>query len=168
MPAWALPLAYWLHMLATVLWIGGLVFQSLVLQPALHSAVPLPDQPRLLDSVRKRFQPLAWLCLGVLAVTGLIQMSAHPSYQGLLSVHNAWSASILAKHLVILAMLAVAGYQTWILQPEIDRRLLRIAQGAAERSPELDPLLRRQRRGVRLNLVLSVAVLALTALARTA
>jgi hypothetical protein len=95
-------------------------------------------------------------------------MSAHPSYQGLLSVNNAWSASILAKHLVILAMLAVAGYQTWILQPEIDRHALRIARGAAEPSPQLDPLLRRQRRWARLNLVLSIAVLALTALARTA
>jgi hypothetical protein len=67
---------------------------------------------------------------------------------------------------VILAMLAVVSYQTWILQPEIDRHALRIAREPPS-NPQLDPLLRRQRRWVRLNLVLSIAVLALTALART-
>lgn len=155
-------------MLATVVWIGGLVFQSLVLHPALNPALPLAEQPRLLEAVRRRFQPLAWLSLGVLIVTGLVQMSAHPSYQGLLAVHNAWSRSILVKHLVIAGMLALAGYQTWILQPELDRAALRVARQLEQPSLQLEALVRRQRRGVRWNLALSVIVLALTALARTA
>jgi uncharacterized membrane protein len=159
--------AYWLHMLATVLWIGGLVFQAAVLHPALQPTLPTPEQPRLLEAVRKRFQPLAWLSLGALVVTGLIQMSAHPRYTGLLSVTNAWSASILAKHLVVAAMLAVAAYQTWILQPEIERGALRASTSGSADPAELGALIRRRQRWARLNLALSVAVLGLTALARS-
>lgn len=168
LPGWALPLAYWLHMLATVVWIGGLVFQSLVLQPALSGTIQPAEQPRFLESLRRRFEPLAWLSLGVLLLTGLTQMSAHPSYHGLLSVQNAWARSILAKHVVILGMAGLAAYQTWFLQPEIGRAALRLAQAPQAASPELGRLLGRQRRSLRWNLVLSLVVLALTALARTA
>jgi len=167
LPAWALPLAYWLHMLATVAWVGNLLFETLALPPALGSSLTPAEHRRVLEAVRRRFQPLGWLSLGVLIVTGLVQMSAHPSYRGLLTVENAWSLAILAKHLVIAAMVAVAGYQTWFLQPAIDRSALRLPQGTATGSGKLGALQRLQRRWARLNLALSVVVLALTALART-
>lgn len=167
MPDWALPLAYWLHMLATVLWIGGLAFQSAVLQPAIRSSLQPSQQPSLLEALRRRFQPLAWLSLGALLLTGLTQMSAHPSYHGLLSVDSAWARSILAKHLAILCMVGVAAYQTWFLQPELGRAALRLSQTPQAATAELERLLMRQRRTARWNFVLSLLVLGLTALART-
>ena len=33
-PVWALSIAYWLHMLATILWIGGLTALSIIVLPA--------------------------------------------------------------------------------------------------------------------------------------
>jgi uncharacterized membrane protein len=36
-PTWALSLAYTLHMLATVVWIGSLFYQSLFLLPAIRA-----------------------------------------------------------------------------------------------------------------------------------
>lgn len=150
-----LALAYWLHMAATVVWIGGLFFQSVVLPPALRK-VNRPGP--LLESLRRRFQPLAWLSLAVLVGTGLVQMSASPNYEGLLSVANPWSQAIFVKHLAIFLMVAIAAYQTWVLQPRIARQALL--------GREADHLSRFGRLSL-VNLVLGILVLGLTGLART-
>lgn len=160
-PLWALTLAFWLHMAATVVWIGGLFYQAAVLNPALARHLPPREQAALLESLRRRFQPLAWLSLAVLVVTGLVQMSGNPNYQGFLAVENRWAAAILAKHLVVLLMVGVAAYQTWAIQPRLVRLLLR-----PEEPPE-GPLSRARRLNA-LNLALALLTLGLTALARTA
>ncbi len=165
MPDWVLPIAYWLHMAATVVWIGGLLFQAVVLFPLLETAVDVSTRARILDSVRRRFDPLAWLSLAILTATGLTQMAAHPLYQGVLVVQNRWSAAILAKHLAVGVMVVVAGYQTWGVYPQLSRLALLQARGAEADS---HPWARRQRFLSGLSLVLGLLVLALTALARTA
>jgi len=160
-PRLALALAYWLHMAATVVWIGGLTFQTIILAPALDNS------PELLERLRRRFDPLAWLSLAVLIGTGLLQMSASPNYTGLLSIRNGWSAAILAKHLVIGLMLVLASIQTWWIQPRLARLLL-ISTRASHEPADVPLLRRRQLRLLRLQTVLSVVVLALTAAARSA
>lgn len=142
-------------MAATVVWIGGLFYQSVVLAPALSQA---DDPAPLLERLQQRFQPLAWLSLAVLVGTGLVQMSANASYQGLLSIANPWSQAIFAKHLAIGLMLLVAAYQTWVLQPRLARQAL---LGAGQDSRK------RYGRLAKLNLVLGILVLGLTAVART-
>ncbi len=150
-----LALAFWLHMAATVVWIGGLFYQSVVLAPALSK---VENPAALLELLRRRFQPLAWLSLAVLVGTGLVQMSANDNYQGLLSIANSWSQAIFAKHLAIGLMLAMAAYQTWVLQPRLAREAM---LGADEGSR------RRYGRLAQLNLLLGILVLGLTAIART-
>jgi uncharacterized membrane protein len=163
MPAWALTLAYWVHMAATVVWIGGLFFQAVVVSPALSATLPPEQAARLLRSLRRRFSPLAWFSLVLLIATGLTQMSGSPHYTGLLQIGNTWSAAILAKHLVIGLMVLAAAAQTWLLQPELERALLRPEPtGASQHSAQ------RYRQLTSVNLVLGLVVLALTAVARTA
>jgi len=159
--SWALAIAFWLHMAATVVWIGGLFFQALVLPPALRR---LAERGQILEALRRRFQPLAWLSLAVLVGTGLTQMAANPNYTGVLSIENSWSQAILAKHLAVGFMVGVGAYQTWVVQPALVRMAILEA-----RTPQADhgPLLRRQERLARLNLALGLAVLAFTAIART-
>ncbi|MGH2619083.1 MAG: DUF4149 domain-containing protein [Anaerolineales bacterium] len=161
MQSWTLTLAFWLHMAATVVWIGGLFFQALVLPPTLRRVA---ERGQVLEALRRRFQPLAWLSLAVLIGTGLTQMAANPNYTGLLSIENSWSRAILAKHLGVAFMVGVGAYQTWFVQPELARMAILEA-----RTPQADhgPLLRRQERLSRLNLALGIAVLAFTAIART-
>ncbi len=167
MPPWALTIAFWLHMVATVVWIGGLFYHAAVLLPALQQRWPHEDQARLLDRLRRRFDPLAWLSLAVLVASGLVQMAANPQYQGFLSIENRWSAAILIKHIAIGGMVIAAVYQTWSLQPALERALLMITQARGEASPAA-PLILRLKALVRLNFGLGLLVLALTAIARTA
>ena len=48
-----LTIAFWLHMAATIVWIGGLFYQAVVVNPALER---FPDQRgRLANDLRRRF-----------------------------------------------------------------------------------------------------------------
>jgi len=166
-PTWVLTVAFWVHMAATVAWIGGLFFQALVLNPILSNS----RQPHLWEDVlrgmRRRFEPIAWLSLGALVVTGLIQMEASPQYQGFLAIGNRWAQAILLKHISIALMVAAAAYQTWFLQPKLERSLLLRAKRPDALLP-LEGTVQSQARLTQVNLALSLIVLALTAIARTA
>jgi uncharacterized membrane protein len=163
-PLWAMSFIYWLHMLATVVWIGGLAALSLIVLPASARALDAPAFARLLDAVQRRLDPIGWICLLVLVGTGLFQMSANPNYQGILAVENTWAAAILVKHLVFLLMTAISAFLTWGLLPRLKRAALLEAQGKP--APEKARLHSQEVRLLNLNLVLGAIVLALTAIAR--
>src|SRR3989304_161158 len=149
MPSPVVAASYALHLVATVIWIGGLASLAFLASPRHVSA--------------RRFVPLAWLCLAIFVVTGLTQMSANPGYAGLLVVRDSWSAAILVKHPVVGLMAAVLAYQTWILYP----RLERIALGLE--TPDIVKQARWRRLDLhllQLSAVLGLLVLLLTAIAR--
>ena len=163
-PAWGLTIAYWLHMLATVVWIGSLAGLVLLVLPAAGKALQPQPYAALLEHIQRRLDPLGWFCLLLLAGTGLFQMSASPNYEGFFTIGNRWAAAILAKHLVFLAMIGVSAYLTWGLLPGIRRNALLRARGRP--GPEAEKLQRREILLLRLNFILGVIVLGLTALAR--
>ncbi len=167
MSGWVLSAAYALHMAATVAWVGGLIFQSIILPGATRSLEPLA-RARLFAALARRFQPVAWISLAVLIFTGLSQMAAHPSYAGFLTIDGRWAQAILAKHLAFGAMTLVAGWQTWGVQPHLGRLLLLQATGAQPSDNDLPRTLRSLDRLTRVNAALALVVLALTAIARTA
>jgi hypothetical protein len=94
----------------------------------------------------------------------MFQLSVNQNYHSLLAVDSPWAAAILLKHSVYFLMIVISAYLTWGLLPEIRRASLRLSQG--KDVPEMERLQRRSARLLRLNLLLAVVVLALTALAR--
>lgn len=161
---WALSLAYWLHMLATVAWIGGLVTLCMLVLPAARLALDDRAYAALLGRLRRRLDPLGWACLIVLAATGMFQMSASPNYQGFLAIDNRWAVAILAKHLVFLAMIGVSAWVTWGIMPRLERAALLASRGQA--TPQAQSWQRQERTLLWVNLILGIVVLALTAVAR--
>lgn len=163
-PVWALSLAYWLHMLATIAWIGGLAALLLLVLPAARQGLELGDYAALLERIQRRLDPLSWFSLAVLLGTGMFQMSASPNYQGFLAITNRWSTAILVKHLFFLAMIAISAYLTWGVLPALRRYALMRAKGAPAEGA--DRLARREMILLQTNFALGVIILALTALAR--
>jgi uncharacterized membrane protein len=168
-PAWGLTIAYWLHMLATVVWIGGLAALALFVLPAARRALEPGAYAAFLSAMQRRFDPLAWFSLALLVATGMFQMSASPNYSGFLAIENRWAVAILVKHIVFFGMTALSAYLTWNLLPRLRRlALLRSKTGhdgdVIER--QITPLETQELRLMQLNLVLGVIVLALTAMAR--
>ena len=165
MPVWMLALSYWLHMLATVVWVGGLALMALVVWPGARAVLgPGPQLAQLVREWQRRFDPLAWLSLAVLITTGLAQMAVSPNYNGFLKIDNGWAVALLLKHAAVGGMMLMGVYMQWGLQPALARQMLLELHGKA--GPEIETLRRREITLTRLNLLCGVLVLAFTALAR--
>ena len=98
-PTWALTIAYWVHMLATVIWIGGLAIVTLFVVPAAQRSLDDKNYHSLISKIQQRLDPLAWFSVTALLGSGMIQMSASPHYQGFLTINNRWAGAIIIKHL---------------------------------------------------------------------
>jgi len=162
-PTWALGLIFWLHISATVTWIGSIVSTSLIFLPAAKQTLKPVDQLALIDAMQKRLEPIAWFCIGLLLMTGLFQLSANPHYDGFLSTSGQWSIAILIKHSLAVIMVVVSAVQTWEVLPAIRRTLMRKGKATTE---ELAALQKRETRLIRISLILAALILAATAFAR--
>jgi uncharacterized membrane protein len=162
-PSWVLAIIYWLHMLATVVWVGSIVAINILVLPASKRTLKLVDQLSFISALQKRLEPVAWFSIAILVVTGLLQMSTSPHYDGFLSISTQWSMAILAKHILVSIMIVVSAIQTWEVIPAIHRILLK--KETAD-PVELVKLQRRELILLRVNLILAILILGATAIAR--
>ncbi len=165
-PSWALALTYWLHLFATVAWVGSLAGVALLVLPAMQRSLDAENQLVFLEAMQRRLEPIAWFSLSVLVLTGLFQMSVNPHYDGFISTSSQWSVAILIKHGLVLVMVVVSAIQTWEVIPAIRRSILRSKKSA--NAAEIDSLRRREVLLLRLNFGLSLLILLATAFARAA
>jgi uncharacterized membrane protein len=163
-----LTITYWLHMLATVVWVGGLAAVSLFVLPAARKSLDPTAFSTLLSRLQASLQRVGWFSLAVLIVTGMFQMSSSPFYHGFLAINNEWAAAILTKHLVIGLMILTSVYATWGLLPALKRAALLRAAGRGVDEAQAARLQNREIWLLRANLALAVIVLLLTAWARSA
>ena len=63
-----------IHILAATIWIGGMLFLTLMLVPALRSLRDPPLMSRLLRDVGHRFNVIGWSCLAILLLTGSMNL----------------------------------------------------------------------------------------------
>lgn len=163
-PVWALALTYWLHLLATVTWVGSLAGISFLILPAMQRALDPEAQLVFIEAMQKRLEPIAWFSMSLLVLTGLFQMSVNPHYDGFLSISTQWSLAILTKHLLGICMVVVSAVQTWEVIPAIHRAIVKSKK--IKNAEELEVLRRREVRLLRANFGLSVLILLATAFAR--
>lgn len=158
--------SYLLHLIATVVWIGGLVVIALVIQPiASKTITDKAAAARLLEAVHKRFQPLANISLIILILTGMVQLVASKFYKGFLAIDSTWSQAILLKHLSVGLMIVFALMMTFSIEPAVRRNAFLAANGLSDEAASAK-LRSQQTRLNRLNLAFSIIVLIFTAIAR--
>ena len=111
-------LMLWLHILAAIIWIGGLVFQVLVVFPTLARAATA-ERVRLALSLEARFRVIVWPAVGMLLFTGLVHLM------------NVWYATVVTagsfpptfvlvlsiKLSIVLGMIALQAMQQFLVQP---------------------------------------------------
>lgn len=166
-PAWALLISFWLHMLATVAWLGGLAALALFVFPSMRRTLTVKQFASWANALNRRLDPVGWFSLGLLTFTGLLQMDGNPNYEGLFSISNSWAVAICLKHIVFLGMIAVSAVLTWSVAPALGRAALQQARGKAS-GVAVEQTLRRFQSLIVLNLLLGLLVLAFTAMARIA
>jgi putative copper export protein len=100
--------SFFLHLAATVVWIGGMALLVLVIYPLQRRVND--DPARLLDAIEARFRPLANFSLLVLLVTGVFQTGNDEFYGGLFNFDNDWSRAMLGKHIAFAGMVLIVGF----------------------------------------------------------
>lgn len=158
-----LAISYFFHLVATVVWVGGLLILTLLVTPEVRRTLAEhPALDALLDRLRKRFTPLANFSLAVLVVTGMIQLSGDPNYDGMLQFNNTWSRVILLKHIAIAGMVVCGLIAQYAVTPALERAGL-LAQRGKDDPMEWERLRRSEMRLLRVNVALGVLVLAFSA-----
>ena len=161
-PTWALALTFWLHLLATVTWIGCIISISILILPAAGKILKPADHLALIEAMQKRLEPIAWFCMSLLLLTGLFQMSVNPHYDGFLSTSTQWSLAILTKHILGIFMVVASAIQTWEVIPAIRRTLMKKTADEGQ----IVALQKKEVLLIRINFGLSLLILLATAFAR--
>ena len=151
----------WLHLLATVVWIGGMAFNIWVLRPSLSTVEPR-QRVKIASAVLKRFIYLAWLSIVTLFITGVF---LGPTTSGV-SLTTDYGILLITKHTIVIAMVIIVAVISFVIFPRFKTLLSDMNVKVVQKempSPELSKLLGRIVLLVKLNLTLGIVVLLFTA-----
>jgi len=146
----------WLHLIATVVWIGAMAFNLLILLPSMRETLEPPTMGKLMGTVMKRFRTFVYASMVVLAVTGVVMNLLNKSYLGILLMGNLWSIVTLIKHIFTAALVITAIYAFEGLAPQVS------GLAAKGPSPELAQLQKKQMNLAYTGFVLGIIILLLT------
>jgi copper resistance protein D len=103
----------WLHVLAAITWIGGMLFIALVLVPVTRRLEDAALRTRLVHAIGLRFRTVGWIALAALIVTGLVNLWLQPYLLGSPRFH--WKIG-----LVILTLI-LSAFHDFVLGPRAGR-----------------------------------------------
>lgn len=103
----------WIHVVAAITWVGGMVFVALVLAPGLRR-LPPDQRSEVIGSVGVAARGLGWISLLVLLVTGGLNLiHLHPSWDSLAG------QLLLAKISVVGGLVGLTILHDFILGPKL-------------------------------------------------
>lgn len=159
---WIMAISYWIHMLATVVWLGGLALLALVAWPALRKGTLTDNQ---WFGLQKRFMPWANFSLVLLLITGFVQMTNDTNYSGFMVIDSLWAWAMLLKHIAFVGMVLLSIYMQFALYPAMTRLSLLNESRPQLAVTEQEKLSRKEWQFLRLNLACAALILLFTAIA---
>jgi len=115
-----------IHVLAALVWLGGMFFLAIVGAPVLRAVEPPELRQRLFDALGYRFRSVGWTALGVLIVTGVLNLyfrgTLNPAVWGDPRFwRTPWGVALTFKLAALVVMLVVEGYHDFVLGPRAGR-----------------------------------------------
>ena len=136
-----------IHLLAVLIWVGGMFFAHVVLHPAAAETLEPPERLRLWNVVFRRFFNWTWGAAGMILVTGFY----------LIYLSGGITHAARQPHLMLvlgLAMMVVFGYAFFACYVPFSLHV------AKQRWKEAEEILGRVRKLVAVNLVLGLLTIA--------
>ncbi len=115
-----------LHVLAALLWLGGMFFLAAVGAPVVRRVEPASLRAELFRKIGEQFRTVGWVAIGVLVVTGIINLH----YRGLLSgevwgSREFWGTRLGSalgwKLATVVVMLTISAIHDFVLGPTASR-----------------------------------------------
>lgn len=110
--------SHWVHLIATVIWIGGIIFILFVTMPSAKQVL-WPDAGKLMGDISKRFTPIANYSIIFLLVTGIVLTYLNKQSSGIGHFVSSWVLFLIVKHVLVLGMFVVHFYRGMVLAPKI-------------------------------------------------
>jgi len=116
-----------IHVLAAILWLGGMFFLGVVGAPVLRAIEPPSLRQRLFQDLGSRFRRTGWIAIGVLIVTGVINLYYRGwlHWEGTLGSLPFWRTNVghalAAKLTAVALMLSISAIHDFILGPRAGR-----------------------------------------------
>lgn len=120
--------AYWInvtvHVLAAMLWLGGMFFLAAVGAPVLRDVEPPSLRAELFRRLGERFRGVGWAAIGVLVLTGVLNLH----FRGFLRLMDDgafWASryghALAWKLASVAAMIAISAVHDFVLGPAASR-----------------------------------------------
>jgi uncharacterized membrane protein len=155
-----------LHILAALLWLGGMFFLGVVGAPVLRTVEPAALRQQLFQQLGLRFRSVGWVAIAILVATGLLLLHLRGMlrWAGVLGEAAFWSSAfghaLAAKLVAVAAMISVSFFHDFVIGPAAGR--------AIPGSPQAVALRRRAALYARANALIGIiVVLAAVRLARS-
>ena len=154
-----------IHVLAALLWLGGMLFLGVVGAPVLRAIEPPALRQRLFHELGRRFRTVGWIAIATLVVTGVLLLRARGllHWSGVFGSAAFWRTTLgtvlAAKLATVVTMIVVSAVHDFLLGPAAGR--------ATPGSPTAIALRRRAALLARINALVGVLlVIAAVRLAR--
>ncbi|MFN8488688.1 MAG: DUF4149 domain-containing protein [Caldilineaceae bacterium] len=153
-------LSVWLHILAAMTWLGGMLFFVIVLVPVTRHPAYREVAGELVQRVGVRFRWLGWLCFGLLIATGTVNLiNRGVTWASLVDAHfwnGSFGRTLGMKLFLVAIILAASAYHDFYVGPEATAAWQAMPNSSRARR------LRLQARWMgRINLLLALLVVAL-------
>jgi uncharacterized membrane protein len=126
------------HLLAVVTWVGGMLFIALVLVPVTRRLEDAALRTRLVQAAGRRFRTVGWIALAVLVATGLGHLAVRPELLAAPRFH--------VKAALVAVALGLSAIHDFVLGPRAGR-------------PDATPAARRRASWLaRLNVLVALAI----------
>lgn len=107
-----------LHILAAMIWIGGMMFLSLVLAPLVRSRKAAPEFMALFRSAALRFRPVVWMAIAILVTTGPMLLA----HRGINVVNpGSWAGIVTVKVTLVVLLLFLTLLHDLVFGPQVSR-----------------------------------------------
>lgn len=110
-----------LHVMATIAWIGGMFFNFLVVMPTVTKVLDPATAGKFMGAMLKRVRVVVYVSLLVLFITGIPMKIASEYYVSIINFDNTWETIGFIKHVFVGLLALLAFYNFEILAPKVGK-----------------------------------------------
>ena len=152
-----LTISHLFHLLATVVWFGGIAMTLFVILPGAKTALASPPMVgKVMKEIARLFTPMANISIPILIITGFIILYYDKNFTSYLDLKNQWNVMVILKHCLVALMVIIHFYRGLLLNPKIEKSSSRLNES------QIAGLKKFSLNLVKTNFVLGIFVLLLT------
>jgi uncharacterized membrane protein len=130
----------WIHVIAAVTWVGGNLILAMVIVPHFRQSLPPVERIKLLVQIGKRFEPVVWMCIVVLFLTGIVNIFFSVDITSPSPISDAFMRTLLIKIGLFFVLVILTVLHSMAFAPRLAAAIEDLDPTLEELPPEIKPL----------------------------